>query len=167
MLTNLQLKIGETLYPNKAYSTVSARYLQEQLIISDLDGALQATDSYTASIVNLRNNPDTGARWNNSLTDDTDFLALFQTERGDAGYTFDGLDMGAENINTEIVGHPIFKELNDTYYYPAVNAAGAVKQDKHPPPPQVWLCKDTFWVHDGETFTYHHDETPRGSQVPQ
>jgi hypothetical protein len=61
MLNNLQLKIADKLYPNKAYSTVGARYLQEQIIIADLDGALQATDSRTASIVNVRDNPQTGA----------------------------------------------------------------------------------------------------------
>jgi hypothetical protein len=120
MLENLQLKIAGNFYPMRAYSTYGARFLQEQLIIADLDGSLQATREYTDSIVNVRNHPDTGARWGNSLADDTSFMALFQTERGDGGMVIDGLDTNGANVNTEITGTPRYGGDNDTYHYPYV-----------------------------------------------
>jgi hypothetical protein len=93
-------------------------------------------------------------------------MALFETERGDAGYVFDGLDYKESNINCEIQNAtPLYGGLNNTYYYPRTDATGQVDLNNHPPPPQLWLCKDTFWIHNGDTFTYHHDENLRGSQA--
>jgi hypothetical protein len=164
MLQQLQLKIDGDFIPNKAYTTTGPRFLQEQLILTDLDGNLQATKEYTESIVNMRNNPRTGERWQNSLGDDTSFIAIFSTERGDGGYVFDGKDTNGQNVNTEINGDPQFTGQNDTYYYCATDALGNVLPNIHPPAPQLWLCQDTFWVFDGKTFQYFNDRNPRGSQ---
>jgi hypothetical protein len=164
MLQNLQLKIDGDFIPNKAYSTTGARFLQEQLILTDLDGNLQATKEYTESIVNMRNNPVGGARWQNSLGDDTSFIAIFSTERLDGGYVYDGKDTKGQNVNTEINAGPQFTGINDTYYYCATDAAGNVFPDVHPPPPQLWLCQDTFWVFNGHHFQYFNDRSPKGSQ---
>jgi hypothetical protein len=144
MFNDLQLKIGVVNYPDKGYSTTGARYLQEQSIVADLDGPLQATDSFTNSIVNSRNNPSTGERWNNGLSDDTDFMAMFETERGDAGYTFDGLNNTVGNVNTQIKGNSAHRGINQTYYYLDIRADGTVNPVVHPPSPQIWLRKDTY-----------------------
>jgi hypothetical protein len=40
MLENLQLKSGNKFIPPEAFSTTSPRFLQEQLIVSELDQGL-------------------------------------------------------------------------------------------------------------------------------
>jgi hypothetical protein len=164
MLQQLQLKIDGDFIPNKSYTTTGPRYLQEQLILTDLDGNLQATKEYTESIVNLRNNPKTGERWANSLADDTSFISVFSTERGDGGDVFDGKDTKGQNVNTEINGDPQFTGENDTYYYCATAADGGVITTIHPPAPQIWLCQDMFWVFNGKEFRYCNDRSPHGRQ---
>jgi hypothetical protein len=107
MLDNLQMTISGNFFPKKAYSTFGGRFLQEQLIIADLDGSLQATREYTDSIVNVRNrpagDPAEGTRWNNSLADDTSFFVMIQLERGDGGDVFDSFDSGGANVSTEML----------------------------------------------------------------
>jgi hypothetical protein len=175
MLKEMQLTIGSQQIPTVKYSTVGARYLQEQLIIADLDGALQATTEYTDSIVNEKNKSGlNGARYINTMSDDTSFIALFQTERGDGGYVFDGIDSSGENLNTIIEGQPIVSGTNDTYFYPRMiynpaNQTWAVDTTKHSPPPILLLCQDCFFVLDmgpeGKLrVSYHPDKSPNGSQ---
>jgi hypothetical protein len=175
MLKEVQLTIGSKQIPTVKYSTVGARYLQEQLIIADLDGSQQATAEFTDSIVNVKNKPD-GARtrYVNSLRDDTSFIALFQTERGDGGYVYDGIDSGGVNLNTIIEGTPIVSGENDTYYYPRMtynpaNKTYSVDLTRHSPPPMLLLCQDTFFVlkmgENGKLQLYYHkDRSPRNSQ---
>jgi hypothetical protein len=169
MLENLQLTIAGQFYPKKAYSTFGSRFLQEQLIIADLDGSLQATKEYTESIVNERNHPSNGDRWNNSLGDDTSFMALFQTERGDGGYVYDGLDTAGANVNTEITGMPSWSGTGtggpqDTYLYPYTRLDGSVDTNIRSPPPQLWQAVDTFFVIDSKGLTYHNRSSPNQSQ---
>jgi hypothetical protein len=166
MLKDLQITIGGKFFPKKAYNTFGARFLQEQLIIADLDGSLQATKEYTDSIVNVRNHPSTGIRWANSLGDDTSFMALFQLERGDGGYVFDGIDTGGANVNTEISASPIYTGDNDTYHFP-YQPLGAAAPDRTitSPPPILFLARDTFFVVDSNGLSYFNDRTPRGSQA--
>jgi hypothetical protein len=164
MLQQLQLKVDGDFIPNRAYTTTGPRFLQEQLILTDLDGNLQATKEYTESIVNMRNDPKGGARWANSLGDDTSFISIFSTERGDGGYVFDGKDTNGQNVNTELNGSPQFTGENDTYYYPATDANNNILPNIHPPAPQLWLCQDTFWTFDGKVFQYFNDRNPHGSQ---
>jgi hypothetical protein len=140
MLQSLQIKIGGVLYPNERYSTLGARFLQEQLIIADLDGALQATEELTNSYVNAKNKTD-GTRYGNTLGDGTSFMALFQTERGDAGYTFDGLNFKAP-VAFEIIADPIDTGANDTYLYPT---PGGPRNTR---PPIAYVCMDTYFEHD-------------------
>jgi hypothetical protein len=157
MLQGLQVKIAGELYPNERYSTLGARFLQEQLIIADLDGALQATEELISSYVNPKNKDD-GTRYGNGLSDDTSFMALFQTERGDAGFTFDGLYFKGPT-SFEIIASPIHTGANDTYLYPI---QGGPRNTR---PPVAYLCMDTYFEHDGRNFWYRHDHTPEGTQV--
>jgi hypothetical protein len=155
MLQQLQIKIAGRVYPNERYSTLGARFLQEQLIIADLDGALQATQELTASYVNSKNKDD-GTRYGNSLTDDTSFMALFQTERGDAGYVFDGIDYEG-SVAFEVLASPIHTGANNTWLYPTPGGA------KNTITALAYLCHDTYFEHDGTSFRYH-THTPAGSQ---
>jgi hypothetical protein len=169
MLDNYQLTIGGRFFPKKAYSTFGARFLQEQLIIADLDGSLQATKEYTDSIVNVRNHTGSGVRWMNSLADDTSFLSMAQTEHGDGGFVFDGLDTVGSNVNTEITGTPRWNGDNDTYHYPRVawenGQYGPVDRSYTSPAPQLWLAMDTFFVIDKNGLHYIDTEGPRGSRA--
>jgi hypothetical protein len=154
MLQGLQIKINGYPYPNERFSTLGARFYWGNLIIADLDGALQATDELTQSYISSKNKPD-GTRWGNSLSDGTSCLALFQTERGDAGYVFDGLNF-KDNVSFEILASPIITGADDTYLYPY--AGGPANEC----PPIAYLCKDTWFEHDSKEFRYHHDDTPPG-----
>jgi hypothetical protein len=87
-------------------------------------------------------------------------MALFQTERGDGGYVFDGLDTGGANVNTEITGTPKYQGDDDTYNIPV-----AGEPTIRSPPPQLWLAMDTFWVFDTKGLHYINRDTPRGSQA--
>jgi hypothetical protein len=89
MLEGLYMKVENQMIPNQPYASFGARFLQEQLILNDLDGNLQGTAEFTNSIINERNSP-AGVRYRNALSDDTSFMATFQLERGDGGYVFDG-----------------------------------------------------------------------------
>jgi hypothetical protein len=154
LLQALQVKIAGVLYPNERYSTIGARFLQEQLIIADLDGALRATEELTSSYVNPLNKTD-GTRYGNRLSDGFSFMALFRTERGDAGYTFDGLNF-VDPVSFEPISSPIHIGANDTYLYPTPGGP------RNTCPPIADPCMDTCFEHDGRRFVYHHDETPEG-----
>ena len=154
MLHGLQIKIAGEVYPNERYSTIGPRFLQEQLIIADLDGMLQATEELTTSYVSSKNKED-GTPYANRLSDDTSFIALFQTERGDAGYTFDGLNF-KNPVSFELLASPIHSGANNTYLYPVYGGPRNTR------PPVAYLCQDTYFVHDGVQFTYHKERTPDG-----
>ncbi|KAH0786615.1 hypothetical protein GPJ56_009469 [Histomonas meleagridis] len=64
-----------------------------------------------------------------------------QCERSRGGYVFDGLDSNGQNIPIQIKGQPIYTQANDTYYN--VDDAG-----NHPPPPQLFICRDTYFTLD-------------------
>jgi hypothetical protein len=168
MLRELQLKVGSDYIPKKKFSTVSPRFYQEQLIVADLDGSNQATDEYTSSIVAEKNAAD-GTRYLNSLKDDTSFLCLFQTERGDGGLVYDGLT--GDNLNTEITASAIHGGIRNTYFYPWVQADGTVDINVHAPAPQFWQCADTFFVVSGGDgsrkfkISYINTRSPAGSQI--
>jgi hypothetical protein len=156
MLHGLQIKIAGETYPNERYDTIGARFLQEQLIIADLDGHLQATEELTTSYVASKNKDD-GTPYANRLSDDTSFMALFQTERGDSGYTFDGLNF-KEPTSFELLASPIHSGPNNTYLYPVSGGPRNVR------PPVAYLCMDTYFEHNGVEFQYHRHRTPIGTQ---
>jgi hypothetical protein len=49
MLDGLYLKVENQMIPNQPYNSTGARFLQEQLILNDLDGNPQATAEFTKS----------------------------------------------------------------------------------------------------------------------
>ena len=72
---------------------------------------------------------------------------------------FDGLDSGGMNVRIELKGNQLSTGSNDTYYN--VDSAGTV----HPPPPQLWLCRDTYFMMSTQGMKYYRDRTPEGSQA--
>ena len=155
---NLQLTVNGKNMPDEVVDSTGARFLQQQLIASDLDGGLECTKEYEDSIVMLKNTED-GTRYSNSLSDATSFMWNVQCERGNAGYVFDGVDSQGQNIPIQIKGNPKFTGLQDTYYN--VTPDGTV----HPPPPQIWLCRDTFWLASTSGLKYVAFDTPPEKQI--
>ena len=151
---NLQLTVNGKNMPDEVVSSQGARFLQQQLIASDLSGGLECTKEFEDSIVMARN-AASGQRYHNSLADGTSFMWNVQCERNNAGYTFDGIDSNGQNIPIQIKGQPIYTGLNDTYYN--VNQEGT----QHPPPPQIWLCRDTYFLCSTEGVVYEAFSSPK------
>ena len=89
------------------------------------------------------------------LSDGTSFMWNIQCERNNAGYTFDGIDSQGQNIPIQIKGQPIHSGANDTYYN--VDKDGT----QHPPPPQIWLCRDTYFLLSKDGVVYEAFDTPK------
>ena len=155
---NLQLTVNGRNLPDEVVNTQGARFLQYQLVASDLSGGLECTKEYEDSIVMAKNTSD-GTRYSNCLSDATSFMFNVQCERNNAGYTFDGFDSNGQNIPIQLKGNPIYTQANDTYYN--VDAEGT----QHPPPPQIWLCRDTYFVASTNGLQYINKGSPEGSQA--
>jgi hypothetical protein len=161
MLRDFYLKIDNLQIPDREWNTTEPRYFQEQIILNDLDGQLQATNVFTDSIVSGKNDPATKKRWGNSLRDDTQFLATFQTERVDGGYVFDGYSSENANANVQLKGSAIYKGTDNTYLYPNVNLDGSVILTPNGQYAQLWLCKDTWFSVGINHLKYHLKGTPK------
>ena len=158
--SNLQLTVNGTNMPDEVVDTQGARFLHQSLVASDLASGLECTEEFEDSLVMAKNVAGDGTRYHNSLSDGTSFMWNVQTERNHAGYTFDGIDSNGQNIPIQIRGQPIFTgEGKDTYYY-----VDAADDNVHPPPPQIWLCRDTHFVVSTEGVKYEPFVTPEGSQ---
>ena len=151
---NLQLTVNGKNMPDEVVSSQGARFLQQQLIASDLSGGLECTKEFEDSIVMAKNTSD-GTRYANTLSDGSSFMWTVQCERNNAGYTFDGIDSNGQNIPIQIKGQPLYSGVNDTYYN--VTADGTA----HPPPPQIWLCRDTYFNISVDGVVYEAFNTPK------
>ena len=156
---NVQLTINGQNYPDEPVSTLGARFLQYQLVASELDGCIQCTKEFEDSLTMDRNKAD-GGKYKNTLSDASSFMLNIQTERSRGGYLFDGLDSNGQNIPIQIRGQPIYPDVNDTYYN--FDETG----ENHPPPPQLFVCRDTYFTVDiNDGLVYHPTGSPEGSQV--
>ena len=156
---NLQLTINGKNYPDEPVSTLGARFLQYQLVASELDGGIQCTKEFEDSLT-MPKNKDDGTRYKNTLSDASSFMLNIQTERSRGGYLFDGLDSNGQNVPIQIRGQPIHSGDGDTYF----NCDETGKN--HPPPPQVFFCRDTYFTVDiNDGLVYHPTGSPEGSQV--
>ncbi len=156
MYSNLQLRIDGTNYPEEVYSTNDARFYQNQLIASDLDGAAECTKEFEDSITMTRNATD-GTRYANTLADNTAFLWEVPLERKGAGICFDGYSSNDVNVSVQITGQPIYGSTNDTYYN--------YKDGFTPVPPQFWVISEKFFTFDCNGFKFHKTDVPWGSQT--
>ena len=80
---NVQLTVNVKHLANEPASTQGARFLQYQLIASDLAGGLHPTKEYENSIIMARND-SSGVRYKNCLSGGTSFMFNIQTERNGA-----------------------------------------------------------------------------------
>jgi hypothetical protein len=156
--SNLQLTVNGKNMPDEVVDSQGARFLQQQLVASDLSGGLECTKEFEDSMVMAKNTP-AGTRYANCLSDGTSFIWNVQAERNNAGYTFDGIDSNGQNIPIQIRGQPTFTGVNDTYYnFKGDNSA-------HPPPPQIWLCRDTHFLVSTQGVVYVNNDTPADKQI--
>lgn len=155
---NLQLTINGRNFPDEVVDTTDARFLHYQLTASDLDGTIQCTKEYEDSIIMAKNDAQ-GNRFKNCLSDNTAFMWNVQTERGGAGFCFDGFDSDGLNVPIQIRGQPIYSGKNDTYYN--VNEEGTL----HPPQIQMWFCRDTYFFVQTGYMRYFTVGSPDGSQA--
>ena len=156
-VTNLQITIDGRQFPPNAISTnvdESPEFLVFQLNASDLDGTIEPTKSWIQSITQSRHN-SSGTRLPNSMYDISDFMCNFSLERSQGGYVFDGFSTDAP-VNTKLRFTPLFTGNNDVYYIP-----DSANTSIHPPAPQLWLCRDTFWVLRNGSIEYINKGAPR------
>ncbi|MBQ8206635.1 MAG: hypothetical protein IJZ77_04155, partial [Bacilli bacterium] len=85
MYQNLQLRIDNKNYPDRALSTLGAEFLQMQVIASDLDGPIQCTQEFEDAYTQTKNDATNGKRYANTLRDDTRFIWNVQLERNGGG----------------------------------------------------------------------------------
>ena len=158
--SNLQLTVNGTNMPDEVVDTQGARFLHQALVASDLASGLECTEEFENSLVMIKNTAGDGTRYRNCLSDGTSFMWNVQTERNHAGYTFDGIDSNGQNIPIQLKGQPIYTGKNDTYYYVDPDDSNV-----HPPPPQIWCCRDTHFVVSTEGVRYEPVSTPAGYET--
>ena len=113
---------------------------------------------YEDSIIMAKNDSG-GIRYKNCLSDGTSFMFNIQCERNGAGYTYDGFDSNGQNIAIQLKGQPIYTDDNDTYWNFA-NDGGKT----NPPPPQIWCCRDTYFLASVNGLQYFNCDSPPNSQ---
>ena len=157
MLQNVQLVIDNKNYPSEPINTIGARFLAYQLVASDLDGPVECTKEFEDSMTQSRNDPNTQEIYPNYCTDQSSFMLNIQTERNGSAYVFDGLDSGGRNIQIQIKGSPMYTGRDRDSYFSGGEDGGI------PPPPQIWLCRDTYFTMDTTYgLQYHAFGTPEG-----
>jgi hypothetical protein len=169
MYQNLQCTIGNRNYPEQPFTTHGARFLQYQLIASDLDGPIEPTEEYQNSI-SRNKNADDGSRYDKTQSDQTSFMFNVQLERSNAGYCFDGIDSNGQNIAIQLKGSPIYSGTQDTYYCVESTSPDIIptntSQYQHPPPPQIWICQETcFLASVDRGLVYLKTDNPPDRQV--
>ena len=166
MYENVQLFVNKHAIPDTELQTVGSRFYQLQLVANELDGPLEATREFENSFTDALNDmtegsEDFGKRRSNCRSDGTSFGINFQLERSNAGYVFDGADFGTQTVPITFRGKPLFKGVNDTYYNYLTNDDGSVDTQHHPPPPELWICQDTYFTIDGKNGLVYH-----GAKIP-
>ena len=174
MYKNVQLLIDKKVYPQQEFeNTWDGRFVQYQLYANELDG-VEATTEFIESISRPLNNiyDHSLERFSTGPFDNTSFGLNFQLERGNAGYVFDGIDTGCRGVKIEFHGDRIDidenvkLEENDTYLYPVCDENDSPKakgEQPQLPPPEMWICSDTYWSWSAENgVEYHKDGVPIG-----
>ena len=156
MLKNLQLTIDGKLYPVKSIETVGERFFNMALTASNLDENDECTEEYEDSLTRPLND-DAGNRFARTKNDQTSFIPPIQLERNGAGFFFDGIETGNENVKVRLTAVPMYSGANDTYYIPDSTAPTV-----HPPNPEIWFNRDVYWTLDLDNgLKFHKTGTPK------
>jgi hypothetical protein len=156
MLKNLQLTIDGKLYPVKSIETVGERFFNMALTASNLDENDECTEEYEDSLTRPLND-DAGNRFARTKNDQTSFIPPIQLERNGAGFFFDGIETGNENVKVRLTAVPMYSGANDTYYVPDSTAPTV-----HPPNPEIWFNRDVYWTLDLDNgLKFHKTGTPK------
>jgi hypothetical protein len=179
MYKNVQVTIKNRNYPDEPITTVGARFLQLELVASELDGAIEPTAELERSLTEEKNIPEDYyieaqrfKRRTNTSGDATCFMLNIQLERSGAGYCFDGIDTDGQNVSIQLKGDPIVTGVNDTYYNYQTNltvdplTGVSTIETSHPVPPEAWICRECYWEIDSKNGIKFKDfGQPPGSQT--
>jgi hypothetical protein len=192
MYQNVQVTIKNKNYPDEGITTVGARFLQLQLVASELDGSVEPTAEYERSLTEEKNQGQARnyARKRNMTADASSFMLNIQLERSGAGYCFDGLDSGGQNVSIQLKGDPLVKGANDTYFNfqtgietvtvtpavwdntgsdPVLVTPAVTREDiitANPVAPEAWICRECYWEIDtNKGLRFISDGVPPGSQT--
>ena len=155
-IKNVEFYVDNELVTPQKYSTnsnIDPEFIQTQLNVAELDGTLEPTQSFINSIAEPRTN-SSGVRYNNSRSDDTDFMLTYSFERNQSGNVFDGLTKDSPT-DFRLKFEPVATGNNDVYYIPDP-AAPTI----HSPAPHLWICRDTFWSMGLNHLQYHRTQDP-------
>jgi hypothetical protein len=170
MYKNIQVTIMNKNYPDEPITTTGARFLQLQMVASELDGAIEPTAEYERSLIEEKNYSDTQKRRLNTTADASSFMLNIQLERSGAGYCFDGIDTNGQNVLIQLKGDPIISGSEDTFY----NYQRTVTWDSqgnpdvrvdHPAAPEAWICRECFWELDNKGMRFMDTGLPPGAQA--
>ena len=183
MCTDVRLSVNKKLYPETAFETTwDGRFVQYQLMASELEGATEPTDELVESLSRPLNNVYQLISANDGAThtegerflmcpfDNTSFGINFQLERGNAGYVFDGIDSGSSAVSIEFRANKKFHDKaqrNDVLSYPDVTCTDttwiSVLDTTAEVIPEMWICSDTYWTWDTTNgVTYYSRGRPTG-----
>lgn len=155
MIQEIHFKIGEKEYFEEALQSIGPRFYQYQLDAGELDGPITCTKEFEDSLTMPRND-ENGIRYKNTKSDTTSFLFTVRTERPGATSCFDGIE--AQNtLQTRLTFRPMYTGDNDTYYI-----VDPDDKSVHPPYPELWLCRDCFFIAGNGFMKWDEENTPAG-----
>ena len=169
---NVQLFVDKLIVPHYRFATTfDGRFVQYQLMSHELD-ATEATPEYLESLsrpLNNVNNIDRDQlfledRYISCPYDNTNFNINFQLERGNIGYTFDGLDSKNDMIKVEFRGESLCDDSeNDTYLSEYIFDKDSKDNDElieNIANPEMWVFQYAYWTWSIEGVEYIRDVPP-------
>jgi hypothetical protein len=175
MYKGVQATIMNKNDPDEPITTVGARFLQLQMVASELDGPIEPTAEYERSLSEEKNYDEANGRKRrvNTTADGSSFMLNIQLERSGAGYCFDGLDTAGQNVCIQLKGDPIVTGVDDTYFNVQKTVTwDPTDRDQTPiftfgPPaaPEAWICHECYWEIDTKGIKFVETGVPPGSQA--
>jgi hypothetical protein len=144
MLTHLQLRFNNRVYPERGIQTNTHQFLRYQTENANLDSILPATESFENSIISpVQSKKPFRDR---SKCDNTSFSFIIPVERQSANaFFFDGVNSDHETIH--LTGTPVEnRDGKNTYLYHNRHNNEQTETYRNTTPPVICLCSDTFWL---------------------
>ena len=177
MYQNVSLSVNKHEYPDTEVSTIGARFYQMQLVANELDGTLEATKEFEDSFTDPLNDTTTGTRYKNCRSDGTSF-----------GINFQLVSASTSNWNVQMLATFSMASIRIRRLYPfhsrvslsipvimtlIISLTQTIKINiLHrlnfgfvrilTPPPELWICQDTYFTMSTDGLRYYGPETPEG-----